>query len=94
MHLRLHPRGVAGRNHVSDGIRERFLAANDEFRYNCLILADLVYPWWSWRRYRARLVAQILYDFVSADGFGWKAWLEAHERHLKRTENQKEQSNA
>jgi len=73
------------RNHVSDGTRERFLAANDEFRANCLILADLVYPWWSWRRYRARLVAQILYDFVSADGFGWKAWLEAHERFKKRT---------
>ena len=35
-------------------------------------------------RFCAKAVAQILYDFVSADSFGWKAWLEAHERHVKK----------
>ena len=65
------------RTGASDGSREGFLAANDEFRRNCLTLADRAHPWYSWRRYRARAVAQVLFDFVSADGFGWKAWLDA-----------------
>ena len=74
------------RNDVADGTRESFLAANDEFRINCILLADHRYakPRQGLRRYRARAVAQILYDFVSADSFGWKAWLEAHERYLSR----------
>ena len=62
---------------LSDGSRAAFLAANDEFRRNCLRLADRAYPWWSWRRWRARAVAQVLFDFVSADNFGWRAWREA-----------------
>lgn len=69
------------RNEFSDGTREGFLAANDEFRRNCLKLADMRYGMFSLRRYRARAVAQVLYDFVSADSFGWRAWLEAKERH-------------
>jgi len=69
------------RNEYSDGSREGFLAANDEFRRNCLKLADMRYGMFSLRRYRARAVAQVLYDFVSADSFGWRAWLEAKERH-------------
>ena len=72
------------RNDVADGTRERFLAANDEFRRNCLKLAEHAYPWWSLRRYRAKAVAEILYDFVSADNFGWKAWLDATERNNER----------
>lgn len=64
----------------SDGSREGFLAANDEFRRNCLALVDRAYPWWSWRRWRARAAAQALFAFVSADGFGWKAWLDARGR--------------
>ena len=40
---------------------------------------------YAWKRYRARLVADVLFDFVSADGFGWRAWLEAHERFVART---------
>ena len=77
------------RNDVSDGTRASFLAANDEFRRNCLKLADLAYPQQpgvadDLKRARAKAVAEILYCFVSADGFGWKAWLEAHERYLER----------
>ena len=74
-----------GRNHVSDGTHASFIYANDEFRCNCHLLADRAYPWWNWKRYRARLVADVLFDFVSADGFGWRAWLEAHERFVART---------
>ena len=68
---------------LSDGGRAGFLAANDEFRSNCHVLAARAYPWWSWRRWRARAVAQVLFDFVSADGFGWKAWLDAFEKNEK-----------
>ena len=79
------------RNHVSDGTRKGFEAANDEFLRNCLKLADFWYPWYSWRRYRARAVAHLLYDFVSADGFGWIAWLDAHERFVQRQSKEKTQ---
>ena len=72
------------RNEYSDGSREGFLAANDEFRRNCIKLADHHYGMFSLRRYRARAVAQVLYDFVSADSFGWRAWLEAKERHAEK----------
>ena len=77
------------RNDVADGTRESFLYANDEFRRNCLKMAELAYPQQpgvadDLKRARAKAVAEILYCFVSADGFGWKAWLEAHERFVKR----------
>ena len=72
------------RNDVSDGTREKFLAANDEFRTNCHILAERAYPNDPKRRIAADAAAEILYLFVSADGFGWKAWLEAHERFVER----------
>lgn len=75
------------RTGASDGWREGFLAANDEFRRNCHVLAARAYPWWSWRRWRARAVAQVLFGFVSADGFGWKAWLDAFEKNEKAKEN-------
>lgn len=61
------------RNYRSDGSRHGFNYANIEFHENCLKLADAKYPWWSWRRYRARIVAHALYDFVRGEG-GWKAW--------------------
>ena len=73
------------RNEVANGTREGFLAANDEFRYNCLRLADDAYPTNRKHRVAAKAAAEILYLFVSADGFGWKAWLEAHERYVKKT---------
>ena len=76
------------RNHVSDGTWTGFLHANKEFRSNCLKLADWNYPWYSWRRYRARAVAVALFEFVSADNFGWRAWLDAHERHLHKQQEE------
>ena len=69
------------RNYMSDGSRKGFNYANMEFHENCLKLADHAYPWWNWRRYRARLVAHALYDFVRGDG-GWKAWIDCYERNL------------
>lgn len=67
------------RNYESDGTRFGFNFANMEFHENCLKLADAAYPWWSWRRYRARLAAHVFYDFVRGEG-GWKAWRECCER--------------
>ena len=72
------------RNSVSDGQRHAFNAANFEFLHNCLALANRAYPWYSWKRYRARFVAEALFDFVSGAP-GWIAWLEAHERFVART---------
>ena len=72
------------RNDVSDGTREGFLAANDEFHYNCLRLADLAYPTNRKRRAAAWAAAEVLYLFVSADSFGWRAWQEAHERFVNK----------
>lgn len=69
------------RNEFSDGTREGFKRANDEFLKNCLKLADYNYCFIDPRRYRARAVARILYKFVSAENFGWRAWIEAKERH-------------
>ena len=67
------------RNYRSDGTRHGFNFANLEFLENCLKLADDAYPWYSWRRYRARAVAYALFDFVSGPG-GWKAWQDCHEK--------------
>lgn len=69
------------RNYKSDGSGKGFYYANMEFLENCLKLADHAYPWWNWRRYRARLVAHALYDFVRGDG-GWKAWIDCYEKSL------------
>ena len=78
------------RNHVSDNTRKGFEAANDEFLWNCRKLADFHYPWWSWKRYRARFVAAALYDFVSGTP-GWIAWQQAHERFVQRQSKEKPQ---
>lgn len=70
------------RNEMSDGTRKGFKYANDEFLRNCLKLADYYYKGKDARRHlRARVAAKILYGFVSAERFGWRAWLEAKERH-------------
>jgi len=69
------------RNEMSDGTRESFIAANDEFYRNCCKLADYYYAADDPRRRRARVAALALYAFVSAKRFGWRAWLEAKERH-------------
>lgn len=64
---------------LSNGSRMAFLLANDEFRHNCIKLANCRYPWYSFRRYRAHAVAALLFDFVSGVS-GWKAWLDAAEK--------------
>ena len=69
------------RNAVSDGTEDGFNFANREFLANCLKLANHAYPWYSWKRYRARAVAFALYEFVSGPG-GWAAWSEAHQKNL------------
>lgn len=70
------------RNELSDGTRKSFSAANREFYTNCLKLADYHYKGKDERRlHRARAAALVLYGFVSAELFGWRAWLEAKERH-------------
>ena len=60
----------------SNGTRPAFDAANEEFRDNCRALADYAYPWYSWRRYRARAIASALYACVASEG-GWRAWTDA-----------------
>ena len=72
------------RNELSDGTRESFHAANTEFLNNCRKLADYYYPDGDPRRDRARAAALVLYVFVSAEHFGWRAWLEAKERHASK----------
>lgn len=74
------------RNHVGDATRRAFDFANLEFRENCLKLADLAYPWYSWRRYRARAVALLLFEFVQGAP-GWIAWIEASSKNLNKESN-------
>lgn len=69
------------RNEFSDGTRYSFNYANYEFLRNCRKLADKKYGWYNPRRYIARRVAKLLYLAVSAEKFGWRAWLEAKARH-------------
>ena len=68
------------RNEFSDGTRYAFNRANYEFLGNYLKIANAKFPWYSPRRWIARNVARVLYDFVSGDS-GWRAWIEAKERH-------------
>ena len=67
------------RNYESDGQRDAFHYANWEFLENCRKCADAAYPWWSWKRYRARAVAKILFDFVDGSP-GWRAWMDCYEK--------------
>lgn len=75
------------RYQVSDGSRKGFNYANMEFWGNGVKLAEDAYPWYNWRRYRARLAAAALYDCVRSQG-GWVAWTEAQRRNFnKQKEN-------
>lgn len=65
---------------VGDGCRRCFYYANWEFQENCRKLANRAYPWYSWKRYRARAVADMLANAVSSEA-GWIAWQEASEKH-------------
>jgi len=72
------------RNEYSDGTRQSFYYANEEFRRNCIKVVEANYGWLSRKRYRGYVVAEILYCFVSADCFGWEAWLQAKAKHEAR----------
>lgn len=72
------------RNELSDGTRKSFHAANDEFRRNCLKLAEHHYAADRRRLRRAKMAAEILHTFVETEIIGWRAWLEAKERHAKK----------
>lgn len=61
----------------SDGMRWAFNYANREFLDNCRRCANDAYPWYSWRRYRARAIARLMYDFVSGLA-GWVVWTNCH----------------
>ena len=71
------------RNYESDDTRCGFNYANYEFFINCIKIADASYPWYSWRRYRARALAMAMFDFVSGPG-GWTAWHDCYEKRLKK----------
>lgn len=66
----------------SDGTNHGFVCANMEFRDNCLKLADAAHPWYSWKRYRARAVALILFDCVASPG-GWMSWADCNAKGKK-----------
>lgn len=67
------------RNYLSDGGVMRFDHANLEFLRNCRKCANDRYPWWSWKRWRARAVAKMMFDFVSSE-FGWRAWMDCYNK--------------
>ena len=56
----------------SDGSTFAFAQANDRLEMNCLRLANHTYPWYSWRRYRARLAALEIASLCRR--YGWKAY--------------------
>ena len=56
----------------SDGSTFAFAMANDRLEMNCLALANYTYPWYSWRRYRARLAALEIASLCRR--YGWKAY--------------------
>ena len=72
------------RNELSDGTRVGFCAANEEFLRNCIKLAAYYCKDDYKRRVRAVSAAIVLYEFVSSERFGWRAWLEAQERHAEK----------
>lgn len=62
------------RYECSDGSRMGFDAANVELKDNCIKLANYTYPWWNWKRYRARFVARVMYAAVCTNA-AWKTWM-------------------
>lgn len=68
-----------------EGGMDGFQSANLEFLTNCLMLADDKYPWYHWRRYRARAAAYVLFELV--EGLGGKAaWALAYYK-IQKKEN-------
>ena len=61
-----------------DGNPTLFNEANDRLERNCLILADLEFPWYNGKRYFARDAALIIGD--TCRQFGWSAYVQACKR--------------
>lgn len=71
--------------HFSDGTAESFAAANDRLEHNCLTLANVTHPMGdSSHLQRAEARTEALIVGEACRRFGWKAWLEAHEKNLPR----------
>lgn len=56
----------------ADGSTFDFSQANDRLELNCLKLAAHAYPWYSWRRWRARLAALEIASLCRR--YGWSAY--------------------
>lgn len=61
----------------SDGTRQSYDYANNEFFVNCHKCAKAKYRWWNWKRYRAYAVIDFMHDFNCGDP-GWRAWMDAY----------------
>lgn len=57
---------------AANGSTGDWAEANDRLEMNCLALANYTYPWYSWRRYRARLAALEIASLCRR--YGWKAY--------------------
>ena len=62
----------------ADGSTYAFTAANDRLEANCLKLADRAYPWYSWRRYSARLAAIEIASLCRR--YGWHPYTQAQKK--------------
>lgn len=62
----------------NDGSREKFDAANEELRKNCLLLADQKYAWYNPLRYFARHAAHLI--GLLCQDFGWQSWKDAYNK--------------
>ena len=71
----------------SNGCRQAFISANEEFLENCKRLAKAEYGMFSWKRYRAIAAALVMYECVKSSA-GWNAWRDAYEHRIsQRKEN-------
>ena len=60
---------------AANGSTGDWAVANDRLEANCLRLANYTYPWYSWRRYRARLAALEIASLCRR--YGWTAYVSA-----------------
>lgn len=60
---------------AANGSTGDWAVANDRLEMNCLALANYTYPWYSWRRYRARLAALEIASLCRR--YGWTAYVSA-----------------
>lgn len=60
---------------AANGSTGDWAVANDRLEMNCLALANYTYPWYSWRRYRARFAALEIASLCRR--YGWTAYVSA-----------------